>query len=71
MFVLSLFLVLLAIALGILGWVIKVAAFIVLTVITVTALLGLAGYLVFKWQVNKIAQKLERRLQPPSVDDRY
>ncbi|MEA2522177.1 MAG: hypothetical protein QOI81_1823 [Actinomycetota bacterium] len=71
MFVLFLFLVLVAVALGILGAVIKVAAFVVLTVITVVFLLGLTGYLVFKWQFNKIARSVEKRLQPPSVDDRY
>lgn len=71
MFVFFLFLVVLAVALGILGWVVKVAAFVVLTVITVVTLLGLTGYLVFKWQLNKIARSLDKRLQPPSVDDRY
>jgi hypothetical protein len=71
MFVFFLFLVLLAIAFGVLWAVIKVAVFVVLTVITVAALLGLTGYLVFKWQVGKIAKTLERRLQPPGVDDRY
>ena len=71
MFVFFLLLVLLAIALGILGAVIKVATFVVLTMITVVALLGVVGYFAFKWQMGKISRALEKRLRPPSIDDRY
>jgi len=39
--------------------------------ITVVALLGLVGYLAFRWQMGKISRSLEQRSQPPSVDDRY
>ena len=71
MFVFFLILLIIALALGILGAVIKLATFVVLTLIMVVTLLGVTGYLVFKWQLNKIARSLEKRLQPPSIDDRY
>ncbi len=71
MFVFFLILLIIALALGVLGAVIKLATVVVLTLILVVTLLGSTGYLVFKWQMNKISRSLEKRLQPPSVDDRY
>lgn len=71
MFVFILLLMLIALALGIFAAVIKVATFIILTMFTVVAVVGFAGYLAFKWQVGKIAKAVDKRLQPPGVDDRY
>jgi membrane protein implicated in regulation of membrane protease activity len=60
-----LILVLIAIAFGILGAVIKAAVFVVLTLITVVVLLALIGRLLIRHQLNKISDSFQRRSQLP------
>jgi predicted aspartyl protease len=60
-----LILVLIALAFGILGAVIKAAVFVVLTLIAVVVLLGFIGRLVIRHQLNKITESFQRRPQLP------
>ena len=59
-------LLLIAAAFGVLGLVIKATIFIVLTVVISTFLLAYIAYAIVKRQARKMADDLDRRLQPPS-----
>lgn len=64
-----LFLVLVAAAFGVLGAVIKATVFIVLTIISVTLILGVVVYLLLKQQARRVQRELEDRIRPHT--DRY
>jgi uncharacterized protein HemX len=64
-----LFLVLVAAAFGVLGAVIKATVFIVLTIISVTLILGVVVYLLLKQQARRVQRELEDRFRPHT--DRY
>jgi uncharacterized protein HemX len=64
-----LFLVLVAAAFGVLGAVIKATVFIVLTIISVTLILGMVVYLLLKQQARRVQRELEDRFRPHT--DRY
>jgi hypothetical protein len=60
-----LLLVLIAAAFGVLGLVVKATMFVVLTLVMTAIVLGYVAYLIVKRQARKIANELDRRLQPP------
>lgn len=64
-------LLLIAAAFGVLWLVVKVTIFIVLTIVMSTLLLAYLAYAVVKRQARKMAKELDRRLQPPTQDNRY
>ena len=66
-----LLLILIAAAFGVLGLVIKATVFVVLTLVMSAILLGCIAYLLVKRQVKKVSKDLDRRLQPPTQDNRY
>jgi peptidoglycan/LPS O-acetylase OafA/YrhL len=59
-------LLLIAAAFGVLGLVVKATIFVVLTIAISTILLAYIAYWLVKRQARKVAQDLDRRLQPPS-----
>jgi uncharacterized membrane protein len=61
-----LFLVLVAAAFGVLGLVVKAAMFLVLTLVMTAIVLGYIAYAILKRQARKVAEELDRRLQPPT-----
>ncbi len=56
-----LFLVLIALAFGVLGAVIKATVFIVLTIICVVFVLSVIAWLALRHQINKISDSFQRR----------
>ncbi|HEX6131048.1 MAG TPA: hypothetical protein VF044_04910 [Actinomycetota bacterium] len=82
---LILILILLAAAFGVLGAVLKAAAFLVLTVLLTIAVLGTIGWYVVKHQARRLTGELDQRIAdqrveryrrddgplPPARDDRY
>jgi len=66
-----LFLVLIAMAFGVLGAVVKATVFIILTVVMTVIVFGYIAYLLLRRQARRIDKDMERRLQPPKQDYRY
>jgi membrane protein YdbS with pleckstrin-like domain len=66
-----LFLVLIAMAFGVLGAVVKATVFIVLTVVMTVIVFGYIAYLLLRRQAHRFEKDLDRRLQPPKQDFRY
>ena len=64
-------LVLVAAAFGVLGLVVKATMFLVLTLIMTAVVLGYVAYFLVKRQAKRIADDLDRRLQPRNQDYRY
>ncbi len=56
-----LILVLIALAFGVLGAVIKATVFIVLTILAVVFVLSLLAWLALRHQINKISESFQRR----------
>lgn len=66
-----LFLVLVAMAFGVLGAVVKATVFIILTVVMTVIVFGYIAYLLLRRQARRLDKDLDRRLQPPKQDYRY
>lgn len=64
-----LLLVLIAAAFGVLGAVVKATIFIVLTIVSVTLILGMIAYYLLRQQARRMHHELERRIPPRT--DRY
>jgi len=66
-----LFLVLIAMAFGVLGAVVKATVFIILTVVMTVIVFGYIAYLLLRRQARRLDKDMDRRLQPPKQDYRY